>query len=410
MPGIRSLRRIQLAKEATAGTQVNATTIWRGEGTLKDDTNVVHPVEDIGIVLPTDRVYVPFVGGTLALSETPATFEQLPYLCEMGIKGVASGVADGGGSGFVYTYTLPQTTKNTINNYSVEAGDDQQMERTGYAYCESFKVSGKINAAIMMSAVIKTRQVANNPYTAATIASTSTTSLSDSANGFGFLPTGGGRFIISGTTVSAINTQQYYSYTAGTTATITGIAPAFSTTFTVGSTITLEQWFSTASIPAVEECLFQKSKLYIDPSTGSWGGTQKTNTFLDFELDYKTGWKGQPTGDGRLDFSFAKSTQPSGTLKLTFEHEGSATAEKTAWRNKTARLVRILVQGSALSVAGSYSVKTLIIDVVGRWKDFSTLKDDKGNDTVTGEMEIGYDTSASSAGQILVVNTLSALP
>lgn len=408
MPGIKSLRRIQLGKETTAGTGVAATTIWRGEGTLKDDTQVVHPSEDIGLVLDTDRVYIASQGGTVNLDATPATFEQFPYLCEMGIKAVATGSSDSTGTGYVYTYTLPTSTKNTINNYSVEGGDDQRMEKTTYALAESIKISGKINAAIEMSGVLKTRAVAPNYYTAATIASTSTTTLADSAGGFP-LSTGGGRLKLSGSTIT--NGDGYYIYATASTASITGLSPALSTTFTAGSTITVEQWFSTASIPAVEEILFQKAKLYLDPSTGSWGATLVSNTFLGFDLDYNTGWKGQPAGDGRLDFSFSKSTKPTGTLKVTFEHDGTATTEKTAWRNKTARLVRILVQGSALTTAGSvYTYKTLIIDVVGRWMDFTVLEDDNGNDTVTGTLEIGYDTTAASAGQIVVVNQLSSLP
>lgn len=410
MPGIRSLRRIQLAKEATAGTQLNATTIWRGTGTLKNDAAVVHPAEDIGVVMDTDRVYIASLGGTLTLDAVPATFEQLPYLFEMGVKAVGTGSSDSTGTGYVYTYALPTTTKNTINTYSVEAGDDQQMERAAYAFAETIKLAGKFNAAVEMSGTIKTRTVSANYYSAATIAATSTNTLADSASGFGFLPTGGGRLLLSGTTLSASNGVPI-TYTAATTASISGLSPAFSTTFAAGSTITVSQWFSTASIPTVEEILFQKGKLYIDPSTGSWGATLQSNTFLSFELDLKTGWKGQPTGDNRLDFSFAKSTKPTGTLKVTFEHDGVATAEKAAWLAKTARLVRVLVQGNALTTpGGAYSYKTLIVDVVGRWKDFTALQDDKGNDTVTGTMDIGYDSSAASSGQIVIVNQLSSLP
>lgn len=415
MPGIRSLRRIQIAKEGlsnstSAGVHVNATTVWRGTGTLKRDVQVVRPPEDVGLMLNPDRVYIPSLGGTLTLEAIPATFEQLPYLLEMGIKGVATGTSDSTGSGYVYTYPLPTSTGNVPNVYSVEAGDNQRVELASFMYAESLKISGKFNAAVEMSAVLKTRTAAPNYVTAATIASTSTTTLADSANGFGIFPTGGGRVLIGGSTVSGLAGVPT-SYAAGTTAALTGLSPALSTTFVAGSTITVEQWFSTCSIPTVEEVLFQKGRLYLDPSTGSWGATNQANTFIGFDLDLKTGMKGQPTGDARLDFSFLKSTLVSGTLKLTFEHDGVATAEKIAWANKTARLVRILVQGTALTTPGGvYTYKTLIIDVVGRWSDFSAFQDDKGDDTVTGTMELGYSTSAASAGQIVVVNQLSALP
>jgi len=173
-PGIKALRRIQLGKEATAGTIVKATTLWRGTGTLDNDQEVVNPMEDIGIVMPTDRTYIPRTGGILTIEATPATFEQLPYLLEMGVKAVATGSSDSTGTGYVYTYTLPTTAKNTINNYSIEAGDDNQTEFSSYAYGESIKLSGKVNAAIEMSGVIKSRAVAPVSYSAATISLTAT--------------------------------------------------------------------------------------------------------------------------------------------------------------------------------------------------------------------------------------------
>lgn len=403
MPGIRALRRIQLGKEATAGSSVNATTIWRGTGTLKNDLQVINPAEDIGIVTMTNRVYTPSAGGTLNIEATPATFEQLGYLLEMGIKAVASGVADGGGTGYVYSYPLPTTTKNSINTYSVEAGDDNQVEFTGYTYAESIKLSGKVNAAIEMSGVLKTRAVAPVSYTAATISFTSTT-IADSANGLGVFRSTTSQVKVTGAATSGNN--KIFSVSAGSTASLTVTGGS---TESAGSTVTVEQYFQSVSIPTVEEIIFNKAKLYIDGST-SIGTTQKSQTFLSFDLDLQTGWKGQPAGDGRLDFSFTKSTRPSGTLKVTFEHDGSASTEKAAWIAKTARAVRILCQGSTLTTAGTYSVKTLVIDVYGKWTDFTALEDDNGNDTVTGTLTFGYDPTAATAGGFTIVNQISALP
>lgn len=405
MPGIKSLRRIQITKEASAGTQTKATTLWRGTGTLKNDQAVVNPIEDIGIVMATDRVYIPSLGGTLTLEATPATFEQLPYLLGMGIKNISTGSSDSTGTGYVYTYTLPTTTKNSINSYSVEAGDDNQTEFAAYAYAESIKLSGKVNAAIEMSGVLKTRQVAPISYTAATISLTATT-IADSASGLGVFSSTSTRVKVSGASVAANNAVFVVSTGSAASMTISG-----GSTEAAGSTITIEQFFNVVSIPAVEEILFNKGKLYIDDSTASAGTTQVSNTFLAFDLDLTTGWKGQPAGDGRLDFSFTKSTRPTGTLKVTFEHDGSASKEKAAWIAKTARQIRILVQGAALTTAGSvYTYKTLIVDVVGRWTDFSALEDDNGNDTVTGTLVFGYDATAATSGQVIIVNELSALP
>ena len=406
-PGIKALRRIQLGKETTAGTKVKASALWRGEGTIKNDLEVVIPPEDIGIVIDTDRAYIPSKGGTLTLDSTPATFEQLPYPLAMGIKSVTSGTSDSTGTGYVYTYPLPIATKNTIQSYSVEAGDDREVEFGAYAFCESLKLSGKYREAVMMSAVLKTRAVAPVNFTGATLTFNSTgTTIVDSASGFAVFPSTTFGIKVSGSS----SNDGTYSIATGSTNTLT-LSTGTLVQESSGSTVTITQTFTPSiSVPTVEEILFGNALLYIDDTTGTIGTTQKSNTFLSFDLDLETGWKGQHTGDGRLDFSFAKVTKPKWTLKVTFEHDGSATAEKAKYIAGTKRLVRIKVTGNALTTAGSvYSKKTLIIDVPGVWTDFTALEDDDGNDTVTGTLQGGYDVTAALGGQIIVVNQLSAL-
>lgn len=410
-PGIKAFRKFQLGKESTAalGTKVKATAIWRGEGTYKNDQLVVTPVEDIGIAIDTDRGYIPSKGGTFTLQPTPATFEQIGYPLAMGIKNVTTGTSDSTGSGFVYTYPLPTSSKNTIANYSLEGGDDREVEFGQYAYAESIRLSGKYREAVMMSAILKSR--ANEPvnFTGATV-SFSTASpgvITDSGNGFGIFPSTTFAVKVS----NSASNDGTYNMATGTTASLTLTSGTF-VLESSGSTVTIAQTFTPSiAIPTVEEIIFNKGKLYIDDTTGTIGATQKSNTFLSFDLDLQTGWKGQASGDGRLDFAFAKYTKASWTLKVTFEHEGTATAEKKKWTNKTPRLVRIKVEGAALTTAGGvYTYKTLIIDVPGIWTDFTALENDDGNDTVTGTFKGGYDVTAALGGQIVVVNQLSALP
>ena len=160
----------------------------------------------------------------------------------------------------------------------------------------------------------------------------------------------------------------------------------------------------------VEEMLFQKSRLYIDNDTDAIGTTQKSNTFLQASLKVKTGWRHQFTGGNRLDFSFIKRPTIEALLDITFEHDGSATAEKTAWRAKTARLIRILVEGSALATPGTYTYKTCRIDLAGKWETFDVLGEEDGNDIVTGTFRARYNANAALFGQIVVVNELASLP
>lgn len=409
-PGIKALRSIQMGKESTAalGTKVKASMIWRGEGTIKDDRTIVNPAEDIALLINTTRAYSPTAGGTLTFDATPATFEQIPYPLVMGIKDVATGTSDSTGTGYVYTYPLPTTSKNTIGNYSVEGGDDREVEFAQYAFTESFKLSGKYNESLMMSAVLKTRAVAPVNFTGATLTFDSTAgTITDSASGFDVFPSTTFGIRIDGSSqndgVWAIATNDSSTLTLSTGTFVDESS---------GSTVTIQQTFTPSiSLPSVEEILFNTGKLYIDEVSGTIGTTQVSNTFLAFDLDLKTGWKGQPTGSGRLDFSFAKFTKASWTLNITYEHDGTARAEKSAWRNKTPRLIRMLFQGNALTTAGGvYTYKTLIVDVPGIYTDFSVLTDDDGNDTVIGTLQGGYDTTAALAGQIIVVNELSALP
>lgn len=403
-PGIKALRRIQFGKESTAGTKVQPTALWRGEGTLKNDSLVVNPVENIGLAIDTDRAYIPSTGGTLTLEPTPATFEQLPYLGEMGIKALGTGVADGGGgSGKIYTYPLPTTSKNSINTYSLEAGDDQSVKLAQYMFCESFKLSGKYNEAIMMSGVCKTRDAVPNYKTATTISFDNSNSILDSGNGFGIFVAGQKVRVRGSTSNDGIFTVSVAAAGELTVSETTATEAA-------GASITVEQYFTAISVPTVEEMLFNKGKLYIDAVSGTIGTTQKSNTFLSFNLDFNSGWKGQATGDGRLDFSFAKYTKASWTLSVTFEHDRSAFLEEVAFRSKTPRLIRIKVEGAALTTAGStYTYKTLIVDVPGIWTDFSAFENDDGNDTVVGSLKGGYDVTAALGGQIIVVNQLASL-
>jgi hypothetical protein len=168
MAGIRAFRKIQLGPETTAGTAVAATTIWRGIGTIQDNLETVFPQEDIGILPGTDRSYIPRVEAMLNLESTEATFEQLPYLFEMGIESVTP-TTDANGE--IYTYTMPMAstdinTSTDLGTYTIEGGDNQQAEEFAYAFARSITLSGSAGQALMMSAEIVGRQVATTDFTA----------------------------------------------------------------------------------------------------------------------------------------------------------------------------------------------------------------------------------------------------
>jgi hypothetical protein len=178
-----------------------------------------------------------------------------------------------------------------------------------------------------------------------------------------------------------------------------------------GRQIAKQAFTGSVALPTVEEILFGATKIYIDDVTGTIGSTQKTLTLLGAKLNYKSGLIPKFTGDGQLYFSFVQQARPEATLTLTFEHNATAVAEKDKWIAKTARLIRLLSEGATFTTAGSsYTNKTQIIDVAGKYESFGPLGDQDGNDILEAVLKVSYDPTAAFFGRIINVNTLSALP
>jgi len=327
MAGIKACRKIQLGKETTQGTKVDATTVWRGTGAIQDNLEQVFPVEDIGILTGVDRSYIARYEAGLTLDETEATFEQLPYLFECGIKHVTP-TTDANSAG-VYTYTMPcattdMTPSTGLQTFTVEAGDNAGEEEFAFGFARSIQLTGSAGGALMMSAELVGRQVEPGKFTAA------------------------------------------------------------------------------VAIPAVEEILFSKGKLYIDNVKAFPATTQVSNQLLGMSLSINTGWLPVYTADGNLYFSFVKGTAPEVTLELTFEHDAAAIAEKVLWRAGTARIITLQFEGS--------TGKTLKLHLAGKWESFDVLGEQDGNDIVSGTFRARYNATVGQMFQAVIENSLAALP
>jgi hypothetical protein len=167
-----------------------------------------------------------------------------------------------------------------------------------------------------------------------------------------------------------------------------------------------------AALTSVEEINFGKSYLYIDTSGTTVGTTVKSNTLLGFSFASKSGWIPvfTPAGTG-LYFDFPKYVaNEEAKLEVTFEHDGTAEAEITAYRAETPRKIRVKCQGATLGTAGTlYSKKELDIDIAGKWESFAKIDEQDGNDIVTGVLAMRYDEDAAFRGRITVVNELSTM-
>ena len=333
MAGIKRLRKLQLGKETTAGTPVAATTIWRGTGVLEDKREAYFPDEDIGYIAPVNRAVYPFTLGQLDLDEVPATFQQLPYILAMGVDGVVTGVADGVGSDYIYTYEFPTTALKTPKTFTIEGGDNEQVEQMPYAFCESFAISGKGKEPWMIGATL------------------------------------------------------------------------------IGNSVDPVEGFTAAvPLPAIEEILFQKTKLYIDAVGGSIGTTQIECTLHEFTLDVTTGFYGMFAANGKLGFCKINGGTPEIKLHLVFEHNATSVAQKAAWRSLTPKQIRIVAEGSGFGTPGAaYSAHTCQIDLAGMWEKIDKLGENNGNDVLEGDFRVAYDPTAALYAEIVVANELASL-
>jgi len=330
MGGIKKLRKVQFGLEVTPGSAVAASVLWRGLGMLDDQREITFVDESIGVLAGTDRTYTARVKAQCDLAETPLTFEQLPLLLCIAIDDLTSGVADGSGTDFIYTYTGGQTSQPGYKTFTVETGDNQQAEKCAHMFASEIALKGASGEAWMMSGTLIGAEVENTTFT-----------------------------------------------------------PAL-------------------SVPAVETALFNKTKLYIDDGGGTIGTTQKSNTLLDCEITIRSGLMPKETADGELYFSFVNQGAPDATMNVTFEHDGTATAEKTAWRDETTRLIRLLVEGSQFSTPGTeYTYHTLQIDMAGKWEKFDPIDDVDGNDICKGTFQSRYSSADALSLEIVVANELS---
>ena len=165
-PGIKRLRKIQMGAEATSGTAVAATTIWRGMGNTLSDDRVIEEIEEMsGIIEGPDRTAVTKLFGGLELAETPLTFEQVQHLLKMGLGGATTGTADGSGSGKIYTTNIPTTSVPTAAPYTFEAGDDYEAERMAYCVPTKINIKGETGQTAKISATLIGHTVSTNAFT-----------------------------------------------------------------------------------------------------------------------------------------------------------------------------------------------------------------------------------------------------
>ena len=420
MSGIKRLRRVQFFQEAAAtkGTTDEATSVQRVTGTV-DDQRVMHfPDEDIGYLVDTERVSNPYKFAVLEIEEGPATFEQLGYHLCAGIKRLDTGTVDTGALATAFIWTFPFSFEEPVNDfstYSIEAGDNEEMEVLPYSYLKSFKLSGRPKLPIMFSGTYEARQAERNKLV-----------LADAV----FVTGGAGACLI--TSVAAglavfkvgMNIRVEGAAVAGNNGTFT-VTLSAAASLTIAEVIpgegavacTIQQDFTdSAALPDPEDIMFSKAALTINTEAVAFGNAAGAMTALmmSFDLEVETGIQARPAASGQLYFPRAALVNPSIVLRMTLEWNGDSSDEKQLWKDggHVGRKIRIAVLGSAVTVAGdNHAYKTLFIDVAGQWEKFEKLGEDNGNDIVDVIFRGQYNTTATAFSTItLVTNVLAALP
>jgi len=141
---------------------------------MLDDQRKVEEIEEmIGIIDGADRTSVVQLLGMLALADTPLTSDQLQYLFAMGMGGPTSGAADGVGTDKIYVTNIPTTAKPTTTPYTIQGGDDFEVEQMEYTVCTKISLKGAMGQTAKMGGTLMGRQVARlaGGFTAAAIPS-----------------------------------------------------------------------------------------------------------------------------------------------------------------------------------------------------------------------------------------------
>lgn len=178
-----------------------------------------------------------------------------------------------------------------------------------------------------------------------------------------------------------------------------------------GRQVAPQAFTGSVAIPAIEDMLFQKSKLYVDAIGGTWGTTLVSDTLLAGSLSVNTGIIAKWVADGNLYFNFIQYTRPEVVLSLTLEHNATAVTEKANWKSQLSRLIQLKIEGSALTTPGtSYTYHTVKVNLAGKWRRFEPLGDQDGNSIYVAEFVSRYNPTAAKFGEIIVVNELASLP
>lgn len=168
----------------------------------------------------------------------------------------------------------------------------------------------------------------------------------------------------------------------------------------IGRQMTGTTFTSSLTAPAVNDCLFNHTLLYIDASGATIGTTQKSGVLTAANIKVKTGLMQVPVGDGQLYAVDYKWTQPEITFSLTMELEDASivATERGIYRSNGTRLIRLKASPSA--------ALQFQVDMAAKYDSISDYENSDGNTTVTFE---GHGVASSADSLALTFTILNGV-
>lgn len=419
--GIKKLQRVQFGKEVTPGTPVTAGAVWRGTGNQLDDQRKVNKVsEGIGFVTDTTRSNISQLLGMISLNSCNATYEQLPLLFSMAFGGPTISTTDGGaGSGASLTAVLTAGVITSVTRNSGGAGylTTPRIYAYGGGVNPSFQpqLSPSLSSnSISSVSVIDGGSGYTSPPTLLVFPQGAAGSASVYQTNFpaatpvalanaAYTVVGGDNFETE-QMESAVCTKIELSGDAGGEVKVSADIMGRQVAYFAGG-------FATASFfpNPVEDILFQKGKVYLDSSAGSYGTTQVANAIKGFKITFDIKWHPEFTFDNILYYSTSNFIEWTAKGELTYLHDtavsGTGGGAKTFYRTQTPKGLRLDFTGAALASSSvNYSTKRCIIDLPLLFTNTGPLSDKDGVSTVVLSFDSGYDPIRGDAGKIIIVN------
>lgn len=169
--------------------------------------------------------------------------------------------------------------------------------------------------------------------------------------------------------------------------------------------------YTALSERSTEAITARGTKLYIDAAGGTIGTTQKTGSLISWSLSGNNDIHFKAFAENELIYAANKVGRGERTFDAEFTMEFDEDTEFANYRAAAAvqRLIRMEREGPTAIHGTPNTFPRLRVDMYGYWASW-TRQDREGNLTMTMSLMAFYDTTATRAFRVEVVNNLITLP